>query len=70
MRFYRDAKGEFITRAIVPHTGSLIADQGSKDRYQVLSAFISSCIGLAGPGLLWIVGATGMTMLVLLVSGW
>lgn len=67
--FYRDAAGEFITRAIDPHTGRLIAEQGS----------------LAGTGFFfpfhfrlhikwldigyWLVGLAGMAMLVLIVSG-
>lgn len=67
--FYRDAAGSFVSRAIDPNTGGLIADQGS----------------LAGTGFFfpfhfklhiqwldigyWLVGLAGMAMLVLIVSG-
>ena len=67
--FYRDGAGTFISRAVDPNTGSLIAEQGS----------------LAGTGFFfpfhfrlhikwldigyWLVGLAGMAMLVLIVSG-
>lgn len=67
--FYRDAAGNFVSRAIDPNTGGLIADQGS----------------LAGTGFFfpfhfrlhikwldigyWLVGLAGMAMMVLIISG-
>lgn len=67
--FYRDTNGDFVSRAVDPGTGALIADQGS----------------LAGTGFFfpfhfrlhltwldvgyWLVGLAGMAMLALVASG-
>ena len=67
--FYRDAQGKTITRAIDPHTGQLIADQGSKAGTGFIFPFhFSLHIQWLDLGH-WIVGAAGMAMLVLLVCG-
>jgi uncharacterized iron-regulated membrane protein len=67
--FYRDAQGEFITRAIDPNTGQLIADQGSKAGTGFFFPF-HFMLHLKWLDLgYWLVGVAGMAMLVLLVSG-
>ncbi len=67
--FYRDAREEFVTRAIDPNTGALIADQGSHAGTGFIFPFHYSLhIQWKDLGY-WIVGLAGMAMLALLVSG-
>jgi len=67
--FYRNAADEFVTRAVDPHTGTLIADQGSMAGTGFVFPFhFRLHIKWLDLGY-WIVGAAAMAMLVLLVSG-
>ncbi len=67
--FYRDGKGEFISRAIDPNTGRLIADQGTLGGTGFIFPFhFRLHIKWLDIGY-WLVGLAAMAMLVLVISG-